>query len=249
MFTSDKEEKQLLSRAEDALRLSELRRKPYYLGFLNEKEQFLIRGHLSYASDRLSFFGGYEGAQRTVMRASAYEADSSDYPIVKLCYKFRASDSPSHRDFLGALMGLGIERDCVGDIIVSDGFAAVFVKDEIRGFVESELTKVGRIGIRLIDESECDISFDKSTELKSIIVSSLRLDAVVAAVAGMSRDKAASTILSGRVFVNYSEAKKSSLLLKPDDILTVRGCGKYIIKEQSGSTKKGRLKISVEHYI
>ena len=249
MFTSDKEEKQLISRAEDALRLSELRRKPYYLGFLNEKEQFLIRERLSFAEDRLSFFGGYDGALRTVMRASFYDADDADYPIAKLCYSFRASDSLSHRDFLGALMGLGIERDSVGDIIVSDGCAAVFVKDEIRSFVRSELTKVGRTGVRLIDESECGVSFERNAELKSIIVSSLRLDAAVAALAGLSREKASALILSGKVFVNYGEAKKPSLFLKPDDILTIRGRGKYIIKEQSGSTKKGRLKISIEHFI
>ncbi|MBR1730876.1 MAG: RNA-binding protein, partial [Ruminococcus sp.] len=76
------------------------------------------------------------------MCACDYGVSDEEYSIKKLCYKFRKKDSLSHRDFLGSLMGLGIERSCVGDIIVGDGCAAVFAKGEVSGFIESQLSKV-----------------------------------------------------------------------------------------------------------
>ncbi len=248
MYTSDKEDNNLLSRAEDVLNLSEIRGKPCYLGFLNEKEQYLISRHFSYAADRITFFGGYTDAARKVMRACDYEIIDDDYQINKLCFKFRSEDSLSHRDFLGALMSLGIERSCVGDIIVDKGCAAVFVKQEISGFIESQLTKIGRVGVHIVSDDECDISYKRCTETLSLIVSSMRLDAVVAAAARLSRGKSASLIQSSKVFVNYSEINNVSYILKPDDILTIRGSGKFVIKDQLSTTKKGRLKINIEQY-
>ena len=248
MFTSDKEDNNLLSRADDALNLSRIRHKPCFLGFLNEREQYIISESFRYANDRIGFFGGYDNAVRKIMCACDYDIDDDEYPIVKLCYKFRKEDNLSHRDFLGSLMGLGIERSCVGDIIVGEKFAAVFVKAEVSEYIKSQLNKIGRAGVRLISENECELSYEPETELLSLIVSSMRLDAVVAAVTKLSRTKSAEIILSGKVFTNYSENKNISYLLKPDDILTIRGSGKFIIKEQSSTTKKGRLKINILHY-
>lgn len=248
MYTSDKEDNNLLSRAEDVLNFSEIRGKPCYLGFLNEKEQFLISRHFNYAADKFSFFGGYNDASRKVMRACDYDIDNDDYQIKKLCFGFRKEDSLSHRDFLGALMSLGIERSCVGDIIVDKGCAVVFVKQEISAFVESQISKIGRVGVKLISDDECDVSYQKNTETLSFIVSSMRLDAVVAAIAKLSRGKAVALIQAAKVFVNYIEMKNVSYMLKPDDILTIRGSGKYVIKDQPSTTKKGRLKINIEQY-
>lgn len=246
-FTSDKEDKQLYSRADDVLRLSELRKSPCFLGFLNERERFMLEKHLSF-SDSISFYGGYDNAQRTVMGSCIYELEPEDYPIKKLCFKFRKTDKLSHRDFLGSLMGLGIERDCVGDILVGEGYAAVFIKDEIAPYIDSQLSKVGRVGVTLIDEKDCRLSFTPETEIKSVIVSSMRLDVIVAALTNLSRGKTSELIVSGKVFVNYSECKNTSLILKENDILTIRGNGKFIVKEQSGTTKKGRIKINIVHY-
>ena len=197
---------------------------------------------------RIKFYGGYDNAVRKIMCACDYDVNDKDYSIEKLCYKFRKNDSLSHRDFLGSLMGLGIERSCIGDIIVCEGFAVVFSKCEVSEFIKSQLTKVGRVGVKLISEEECDISYEPNTEILSFIVSSMRLDAVVAAITKLSRGKSASLILSGKVFTNYTENQNVSYFLKPEDILTIRGRGKFIIKEQSSTTKKGRLKINIEHY-
>lgn len=248
MYTSDKDDKELLSRADDAVRLAQIRHKPVFLGFLNEREQYIIRDYLSYSPCNIAFYGGYEGSERNVASFSEDEVDFSEYPIISVYFKFRKSDKLSHRDFLGALMGLGIERGSVGDIIINEGQAVVFVKEEIAHYITSQITKIGRVGVRIVSENECDISFVKNTELLSVIVSSMRLDVIVAALSGLSRDKTAKLILSGKVSVNYNEVKNVSHFLKENDILTIRGSGKFIVKEQSGLTKKGRLKINIEHY-
>ncbi len=248
MFTSDKEDNNLFSRADDALNLSQTRHKPCFLGFLNEREQYIISEKFRFANDRIVFFGGYDNAVRKIMCACDYDVDYEEYPIVKLCYKFRKEDNLSHRDFLGSLMGLGIERSCIGDIIVGEKFAAVFVKAEVGEYIKSQLIKIGRTGVRLVSDNECELSYEPETEVLNLIVTSMRLDAVVAAITKLSRAKSADLIFSGKVFINYSENKSTSYFLKPDDILTVRGNGKFIIKEQFSTTKKGRLKIIILHY-
>ena len=247
-FTSDKEDKLLLSKADDVLKLSELRHRPEFLGFLNERERYLVESHLSYASDSIGFYGGYEGAKRTFLCAGSYDADYLDYPITPVYFKFRQSDKLTHRDFLGSLMGLGIERDCVGDIIVCKDCAVCFLKSDIADYATSQITKIGRVGVKIVSQEECDIDYSDNIETLSLIVSSLRLDVIVAALKGLSREKTAAFILSGNVFLNYTENKNVSCILKENDILSVRGLGKYIIKNPSGTTKKGRIKINIDHY-
>ncbi len=248
MYTSDKDDKSLLSRAEDTVRLSKLRHKPCFLGFLNEREQFILNDYFAGRGLNISYFGGYENAQRKILGSYDDDLLPDDYPVEKVCFGFKRFDKLGHRDFLGALMGLGIERDCIGDIIVGDESAICFVKSEIADYIRSQIFKIGRAGVKLISESECDVSFEQQFDELVFTVSSMRLDVIVAAITGLSRDKTASLITSGKVMVNYSESKNVSHFLRQDDILTIRGKGKYIIKGQSGLTKKGRLKINIEHY-
>ncbi len=247
-FTSDKELKQLYSRVDDAIRLSELRHKPCFLGFLNEHESFLVRNYISGFGKDFELFGGYEGAERLMLCVSEFPADKDDYPIREIYYKFRKGYKLSHRDFLGALMNLGIERDCIGDILVEDGQALVFAREEIADYITSGISKIGRVGVENCDGSDMSFSYQKNLKELKLIISSMRLDVVVAALTGLSRGKTAQLILSGKVFLNYSEASNSSCTIKENDILTIRGNGKYIIKGQNGVTKKGRLMLNVEHY-
>lgn len=244
-FTSDKE---LLSRVEDIAFLSQTRKKPCFLGFLNEREQYIINNQLPFYKQNMSYFGGYENAARKCLCFCEFEVDYSDYPISGIYFKFRKNDKLTHRDFLGALMNLGIERNCIGDIIVNEGEAVCFVKDEIRDYVESQISKIGRTGVKIVCENECNIDYSQDIESLSLIVSSMRLDVIVAAITKLSREKTANLILSGKVFLNYNEDKNVSCFLNADDILSIRGYGKFIIKEQIGTTKKGRIKLIINHY-
>ena len=248
-YTSDKEDKELLSRVEDIADLSLTRNKPYFLGFLNEREQYIINNSFPFYSSYISYYGGFENAKRKFLCFSEKEVDLSLYPLSGIYFQFRKTDNLSHRDFLGALMNLGIERSCIGDIVVNEGKAVCFVKDEIKDYIVSQISKVGRVGVRIVNGKSLDIDFTDSIEKLSLIVSSMRLDAIVAAITKLSREKSANSILSGKVLTNYSENKNVSHQLKTDDILTIRGYGKFVIKEQTGFTKKDRLKIVINHYI
>ncbi len=248
VYTSDKDDKELLSRADDAVRLSQLRHKPVFLGFLNEREQYILNEYLSSFHYEASYFGGYDGSVRNIASFCDYETDEQDYPLEPVCFKFRKSDKLSHRDFLGSLMGLGIERASVGDIVINEGQAVCFVKSEISLYVTSQISKIGRVGVQIIPFDKSSFVFEQSKETLSVIISSMRLDAVAAALTGLSRGKTAELIASGKVAVNYIETKNTSHFLKENDILSIRKSGKFIIKEQSGLTKKGRLKVIIEHY-
>lgn len=247
-ISNSKEDKALVSRADDIVTLCSVRNKPCFLGFLNERDAYILKEYLSWNSENIYFFGGYNNAKRTFLCCSNYGVDEDDYPIKAVYFKFRTVDKLSHRDFLGSLMALGIDRSCVGDILVGEGYAVCYVKSEIYDFVTSQIFKIGKVGINIIPKEKCNFTFEEKTEELFYTVSSLRLDVIVSAITGLSRNKTNDFIISGKVFVNYQANQNFSHKISQGDILTVRGFGKYIIKELAGETKKGRLRIIIEHF-
>lgn len=247
-FISNTDDKLLFSRVDDIIELSLIRHKPCFFGFLNERDSYIIKSSYSYCLDNLIFYGGYSGAQRVMLCYCENLIDTVDFPIRAIYFKYRISDNLSHRDFLGAIMALGIERNCVGDIIVNNGYAVCYVKSDIYDFVISQLSKVGRCGIKVIDEKSCKVNYDRNFEQLSLTVSSMRLDVIVASLTGLSREKTRELILAQKVFTNYNVNQNVSHKLNANDILTIRGKGKYIIVDTQGVTKKGRLKILIEHF-
>lgn len=249
MFISDsKEDKALLSRADDIVSISTVRGRPCFLGFLNEREAYILKNYLSWNSDNITFYGGYDDAKRTVLCCCNHHINKEEFPVKAVYFKYRTVDKLTHRDFLGALMSLGIQRHCVGDILVGDGYCVCYVSSEIYDFVVTQITKIGKVGVTIVKKSDCKVSFKQDICELLYTVSSMRLDVVVAAITGESRTKTASIISSGLVFVNYLENKNFSYKMVIGDILTIRGNGKFIIKEIKGVTKKGRLKLLVEHF-
>lgn len=244
-YTSDN----ILDKVKDAVYLCEKRFSPVFLSFLNEAEQYSAEEFLSHADCSFRFFGGYVDAVRKILCVSPYEVSEEEFPIEAVWFKYRKADVLSHRDVLGSLMGLGLERDCVGDILFGEGCAVVYLKEEIADYVKSQISKIGRVGVQIAAAEQCQIDHTPKTEELSFTVSSMRLDVIVATITGLSREKTAAFIMAGKTFVNYREEKNVSRLLKPGDILTVRGKGKYIVGESFGLTKKGRLRINLLHYI
>lgn len=145
-------------------------------------------------------------------------------------------------------MSLGIERETVGDILVEDGRAVVFVKTELSDYIMSQISKVGRVGIKVSCADLSKLPQGRGFEEKTYIVSSLRLDNIVAAVCRLSREKTRTVIMADSVCVNFEETKNVSLNLKEDDVFTIRGKGKFVLKSILGTTGKGRIRISVIHY-
>lgn len=247
MYTSDKD-KLFVSKLDDAVYLSQKRQKPYFFSFMSEAEQALAKQYLeSIGFDSFGFYGGYENSERKVLCLDYYD-DDPVYPISAVEFKFRQADKLTHRDFLGALMSLGIERETVGDILVEDGRCVVFVKTEIADYIKSQISKIGRAGVKVSDADVSSLPKGRGEEEKSVIVSSLRLDNIVAAISGASREKTKNLILSGNVTLNFFECTNISKSVCEGDVLTVRGKGKFKINGVMGETKKHRIRISIIHY-
>ncbi len=165
------------------------------------------------------FFGGYDDSERKMLGLFFDEPSTSMFPICGIEFSFRKCDRLTHRDFLGSLMSLGIERETVGDILVEDGRAVVFVKTELSDYVKSQISKVGRVGVKVDDADLSKLPQGRGVEeKKTFIVSSLRLDNIVAAVCKLSREKTKTVIMSDSVCVNFEETKNVSFNLKENDV-------------------------------
>lgn len=157
----------------------------------------------------------------------------------------------THRDFMGGILSLGIERSTIGDIaVISEAEALVFALDKIAPYIVSELHKIGRDGVRAeLCELPPEYEIPRRYETMEIAVSSARLDGIVRALTGKSREAAADMIRTGLVELRYLPTENVSAEVKDGDILSVRGFGKYVIGETDGQTRSGRIKIKCRKYI
>ncbi|MGN1130649.1 MAG: YlmH/Sll1252 family protein [Ruminococcus sp.] len=218
------------------------------MGFLNEREAYIIKNHLNLSETNITFYGGYDNASRTVLCSSIDDIDNDDFPIKPVYFIFRSCDVLSHRDFLGALINLGIERSCIGDIIVNNGCAVVFVKSDVYNYVVSQVSKIGRIGVKIVNSKPNNLAIKQDFEDLQLLVSSMRLDVIVASLTNLSRQRTSEMILSGKVFCNYLQTQNVSHKVIDNDIVSIRGYGKYIVEGQIGLSKKGRIKLSIKHF-
>lgn len=215
-------------------------------GFLNEQEVSVAHNYLNNLNIEHSFFGGYDNSQRNFLYLDENVSESGDITALKIALK--GEYELTHRDFLGSLMGLGITRECVGDILLKDGFAVVFVRAEISDYILQNLSTVGRatVTVSFFEGDKSELA--PITEDIEVLITSMRVDNFVSTVCKCSRQTASEYISRGSVFLNYSEVQKPSKNLCSGDTLSIRGFGKYKIGEILRNTKSGRLVLSVLQY-
>lgn len=245
---TDSEDKLFLSKMCDIAQRSEDSHKVMFSRFLNPKQRMLIEKRMS-ADFSVCFFGGASDSERTVA-AFGGEPDKSDWPICAVKISPRGKGVLSHRDYLGALLSLGIKREHIGDILINEGIAAVFVTKEISDFILMNLNRVASSTVKLSLADEIN-GFETQKRFKeaSVTVSSMRFDCVLSAVTGKSRSQAVSLIEEGLCCINYDEVKNVRLQVNSGDILSVRGFGKFVIETDNSLTRKGRIHIMVKKYI
>ena len=174
-----------------------------------------------------------------------------ELPIAALRVRGSGFRDLGHRDFMGGILSLGVDRSVIGDIaVLSSSEARVFVHRKIAPFLVSELTKIGRDAVKT-EEIPADPLFliPRRFEEIAAVVSSPRLDGMVKALTGKSREAAAELVRAGMAEVNYAVVPDVSKELASGDILSVRGWGKCVIGEISGTTKSGRLRIVCRKYV
>lgn len=234
-------------RAGDLLRLSEKRGTPVFTAFLNEQEQLFAERFLAGRKARFLFWGGHESCTRKMLCISSDGAEEGDFPIYPLTVSFRAADSLTHRDFLGAFLSLGIERGQIGDIFVCEKCAVAFCTKTARDLIADSVTKIGRAGVTVRD-GILEVLPKTRFEEVSVVAASLRADCVVGALSGLSRERSADFIRSGRFLLNYEECTNVSKILAEGDILTLHGYGKFALSDHGTETKKGRIRVRLNQY-
>ena len=247
------------ARLEDMCELAVKRGKPVYSAFLNDSEQFLAAKQLGKRHGiSVMFWGGSDVCTRKMLRVTpddAYNDEDDahgDFPVYAVTLTFRKADKPGHRDILGAVMGLGIERETVGDIFIGEGAAAIFCTKTARDMISDSLVSVGRIGVSVSDGlTEAAEAAVRPVEFSNteINIASERADCIVSGITGLSREKSAAFIRSGSFMLNYDECDNVSRSIAEGDVLTLRGYGKYIVCGDAVNTKKGRLRITLKKYI
>ncbi len=220
---------------------------PCFSEFLTERERKLAE-HI--AKEAPSFYGGYEGASRCVcgfIKGTYAEGINDFFPVKAATFTFREKDTLSHRDFLGALLSLGIGRELVGDILTEKGYAVIFFHENAEELVNS-IEKVGRIGVKYEEGITRTIPVQKTLKIRNT-VSSLRLDCIVSAAANISREKSASLIKAGLVNTNFSPCMNVSNDIKENTVISIRGYGRFRLAEICEKTRKGRIHVVIEKYL
>lgn len=232
--------------------------------FLNMSQRADISAFCKKQSlQKYGFYGGYEDAERAIVVFLPYYIDTEDN-IIEF-FAENEEDSPialvkasipkgsrnlTHRDYLGSLLALGIKREVIGDILISETGAQIFIMREMADFLLLNYDKAGRTSLKLERMPLKDFKFSEAhTEQVTRTVSSLRLDSVVASAFALSRTRAVDSIKSGIVFVNNLESVKPDRLLREKDKIVLRGSGKMIIEEIGSRTRKDRLHVTFRKYL
>lgn len=228
---------------------------PRFSRFLNEREAVVARN--SARAERASpfFYGGYDGAARTVCGffggtyAEEFPLDDKLclFSVLAVTFSFRSCDKLTHRDFLGAILAAGAERSMLGDILVAEDHATVFCLETAVDII-CGLTKIGKVGVR-VEKGVVGVLPKVKLETLERTVSSLRLDRLVSACTNISGERSASLIKSGQVSADFSVCLNVSGVIRENTIISIRGYGRFRLARIVGETKKGKVRVVLEKYV
>lgn len=256
MKSSNNESDELIKK-----RIIELADRAYSTGvfcftpFMGLAEQDVFRhAEKEFAHVTYTLFGGTEGCERLMARFGDEELCGYEAPFPIACIKaeplsMRFADALTHRDLLGAIMNLGINRSTVGDIVVRDNCSYIFCTDAIAPYIIDNLicAKHTHLHLELIDGKPTGELY--RLQKQTVNIASERLDCLVSQFLKVGRGEAAEIIARGRLFINGRCCESCSKLLKSGDIVSIRGAGRFIFKDIIKETRKGRLVAEIDRFI
>lgn len=254
------DDKILLAQIMDKIEFSIQREKLEYTDFLDMYQISLVKSFLRKIEfENFVLYGGFETSERNILiiYPDKYNIDmieknySKIIDVIRISLNDEDKGKYSHRNYLGGIVKLGIKREKVGDILVFDDGADILVKKEIAESLKNNLTTLTRFEnarseiVKVNELREPEIKVEEV----NIIIPSFRLDNFVSDLARTSRSKAVQIIESERVFINGKSEIKSSKQVKIGDVVTVRGKGRFVVKELCGNTRSGRSVVKIEKYL
>lgn len=220
--------------------------------FLNLNELNIYHQSEKFFETKTESFGGVPYAERQIIAfipdALCYEWT---YPIAALCIKPaypKFAEKLGHRDILGAIMKLGVERSKLGDIIIGDGVYYLLCEEGIAQYFIENLDKIRHTVVKLEECSAESLTIQQDFEEKDGIITSNRLDSVIACVHKMSRNQSLELFRQEKVYVNGRLVQNVTYTCHEGDIVSVRGYGRFIYVSEHGATNKGRLKFKYNLY-
>lgn len=254
------EDKMCLAQVLDKIEISKVKGRIDSTDFLDMYQVSLVESFLKKNKiEQYKLFGGYEDSERKILitypESYTEEMVQKNYEkflkVVRIELPEEEHGKYVHRNYLGGIVKLGLKREKVGDILVANEGADIVVVSDFAEVLEKELPSLTRFENSKISITE--ISNLKKKEIKieniEIIVPSLRLDNIVSDLARTSRSKASQIIAQERVFINGKNETKVSKQVKLGDIITIRGKGRFIIKDFKGTTRSGRTVVLIEKYV
>lgn len=243
-----KEDIKWLSRLEDLRVLADKTKTPKFTKFCDARLLYVAKNCMSEKSGFCAF-GGYSGSERAIIGffPDYMDADTSLFPVSLL--KIEGASGLSHRDFLGSILGLGINRDVIGDILVGEDATYVFVHSQIEDYIIFNLEKVAQKRVQISSAQDFSVLPERKFEEVFGTVSSERLDAVVSMFTHKSRADVQKAINSEHVFLNHIPCTNASQKLKEGDVISVRKFGKAKLFKIGTETKKGRIRIVLYKYV
>lgn len=246
------EEGAFLERCFDWIQRSLTRYQPVVTPFLDPREQFILETLIRRELEVVSFKdGGFSTAERCrVVLGPDYLQEEPDlFHLAFLRLETRSGKSLDHPDVLGSLMGLGLKREKIGDILPHKFGCDVVIVGELSEFICTHLTQVGKEHVTLQEISHEELLVQQQAmTLRTVSVASLRVDAIVSEGLRLSRTKAAMLIKGGKCKVNWKVVDQTSFLIKEGDMISIRGYGRFRIKILDRLTKKGRKLVEIASY-
>ena len=222
-----------------------------FLGLSEQQAFYEVQRDVAYAGYDME--GGSPMCERKMIRFGSPDTVGyeEEYPIQ--CLKIepltpKFAEHLTHRDFLGAIMNLGIERSTVGDIFVQDKGAVVFCQESIAAYMTENLNQVRHTHVKCAAVKAADYLSAPVTEEVSLSVSSLRIDSVISKVYNIARSQSLELFRAGRVYVNGRATENNSYPLKSGDAVTARGYGRFVYIGEQGETRKGKIRVCVQVY-
>ncbi|MCR4837601.1 MAG: RNA-binding protein [Eubacterium sp.] len=199
-------------------------------------------------------FGGTDTCERQMVRFGSEEMCGypEEYPIRLLkveAVQEKFADTLTHRDFLGSVLGVGLEREKVGDIFLRDNAGYLFVHADVSDFIRENLTFVKHTKVRVSELTEIPEELAPKLREENLVVSGNRIDSILARLYHLSREEAQRLVQGEQIFVNGKSVTQVSKALKEGDVVSVRHHGRFRFAGESGRTKKDRLYVKVEVYV
>lgn len=238
---SDKDTLIKISSIIDKINLTKNKDIPFVTCFLTPLELSITLDILNKNFIKYKVFGGYNNATRNKVCFYVFESEYNfNIDIIKITYNKKFSRELSHSDFLGSILGLGISRDLVGDIIINNS-TYIFLDNSISDYILANYEYVGKTKVKVEKNNEFQLPIE-TKEIANFSFSSLRIDTVISSVFNISRNTSKELIEKDRVFRNYMVVNNCNKTIEEGDIISVRSYGKFQFIEETGTTKKGKVR-------